>query len=417
MGKRTSRRRFLETTSLLGATSLLSKSGVSLTEEILGSNLGVDWEAVRSQFPITNWKKIYLNSGSAGVLPIQVSDHLVELIRYVSTQAPYQIWNEWQEIKQSNLSRLGKLIDAKSTELQVVRNATEALNMIITGLTIPEGSEVIITNNAYPFAVNAWRRKAAKENFQIKEIEITLPLSDDGVVERFQEAVSPKTSIIHTTFITHREGHIMPIKRLVDLAHKNNAEIVVDGAHVVGHVNVSLKKLGCDYFASSLHKWLNAPHGTGLIYVSEKNIASLEGHLSSYPHSSSTMNKFEEIGTRCWANEIGISAALDFHDALGKDVKEERLHELKSYWVDQLTDIAGIQMHTTKEQSCAVATFSVDGKSSGQIVKILDQEYDIHAKPVSSSWGKGVRVSPNIFTRKSELDQLVEAITHMSMAK
>jgi len=137
MGKRTSRRRFLETTSLLGATSLLSKSGVSLTEEILGSNLGVDWEAVRSQFPITNWKKIYLNSGSAGVLPIQVSDHLVELIRYVSTQAPYQIWNEWQEIKQSNLSRLGKLIDAKSTELQVVRNATEALNMIITGLTIP----------------------------------------------------------------------------------------------------------------------------------------------------------------------------------------------------------------------------------------------------------------------------------------
>jgi len=417
MADRTSRRRFIETTSLLGATSLLSKSGLSLSKGILGGSEGVDWEAVRSQFPITNWKKIHLNSGSAGLLPTQVSDHLVELIKYISTRAPYEVWNEWQEIKLSNLSRLAELIDAKPTELQVVRNTTEALNMIITGLTIPKESEVIITNNAYPFAVNAWKRKAAKENFNIKELEITLPLSDDEVARRFQEALSTKTSIIHTTYMTHREGHIMPVKRLTDLTHKHGAQIIVDGAHVVGHIDVSLKEVGCDYFASSLHKWLNAPLGTGLLYVSEKNIASIEGHLSSYPHSSSTMNKFEEIGTRCWANEIGISAALDFHYELGADIKAKRLHELKTYWMGRLTNIAGVQMHTSIDQSCAVATFSIDGMSGGEIAKILDNEHDIHTKPVSNLWGHGVRISPNIFTKEVELDKLVEAIAQMSKTK
>ena len=414
MASRSSRRRFLETTSLLGVTSLLSKAGISYTEEIIGSS-GVNWEAVRAQFPITSWDKIHLNSGSAGVLPSQVSDHLVDLIRYMSTRAPYEVWDEWQDTKQANLDRLAKLIGAKPSELQVVRNTTEALNMIITGLSIAEGSDVIITTNAYPFAVNAWKRKATKENFNIIEVEITLPKSDDEVVKIFQDAITPNTSIVHVTQMTHREGHIMPVRRLVDLAHQQAAQVVVDGAHVVGQINVDLHELGCDYFASSLHKWLNAPLGTGLIYVSEEHLSSLEGHLSSYPGSSDSMDKYEHIGTRCWANEIGITAALDFHEAIGGEAKRQRLDELKRYWVDRVADLASVHMHTTIEQSCAIATFSIDDYKAGQILKVLDEEYDIHAKSVSSTWGSGVRISPNIFTNEGELDQLISAIRKIAI--
>ena len=197
------RRNFLESTSLIGASSLLTKVGLGFPKDIHRVGEGVDWEAVRSHFPISNWSKIHLNSGSAGVMPQQVSDHLLDLIKYASSRAPYEVWDEWQEIKQSNLARLANLIDATPTELQVVRNTTEALNMIISGLSIDEGSDVIITNNAYPFALNAWKRKAAKEKFNVIEVEITLPMSEDEVANIYQDAITPSTvSYTHLTLPT-----------------------------------------------------------------------------------------------------------------------------------------------------------------------------------------------------------------------
>jgi len=410
-----SRRQFLRNASWLGASPLFAHMATEAST-FRHKDGTIDWESVRADFPISNWKKIHLNSGSAGVLPKPVSDNLVELVRYITSKAPYEVWNEWQDIKQSNLTRLAHLVDCKSSELQVVRNTTEALNMIITGLDISQDAEVILTSNAYPFAVNAWKSKSKKDGFSVKQLDISLPLSDEAILEYFKKAITSNTEVIHISHITHQQGHIMPVKKLTKLAHEHGIQIVVDGAHVVGQIEFSLADVGCDYFASSLHKWLNAPLGTGLIYVSEKNIDQLAGHLSSYEESASSMDKYEQLGTRCWANEIGISAALDYHDSLGVRNKQDRLHHLKSYWMSRAKEITGVKMHTWEDHSCAVSTFSIKGVKNGQVLKFLDKEFNIHAKMAGGLWGDGIRVSPNIFTRESELDTFVQALFKISKA-
>ena len=370
------------------------------------------WQELRELFPISRWEKIQFNSGSAGVMPSPIQDHLIELIQYVNSKAPYQVWSEWQPIKQENLSRLGKLIGSNSESLQIVRNTTEALNMVIYGLPLTKGDSVVICEHDYPFAKNAWLNRQQRDGIVLKHIEFQLPDSDEEIISAYANAIDASTKVIHITHMTHRQGHIMPVKALTEMAHEQGVEVVVDGAHVVGQIDVDLEEIQCDYFASSLHKWLNAPLGTGLLYVKPGKVESLFNHPSSNLDAYNSMNKYEHIGTRCWANEICISAALDFHEFIGHRAKTERLRELKKYWMHQVEEIPNVHFHTNMDDhhSCAVASFSIEGFSGGKITKLMDREYNIHAKSVGGRWGSGVRISVNVFTDFNDLNQLSSAI-------
>lgn len=411
-----SRRQFVKGASMFGLAinwpSLISKLPMSDPRNAES----VDWGQVRDLFPISTWEKIHLNSGSAGVMPTPVQDHLIELIKKVNSKAPYEVWGEWQEIKMSNLSRLAEMTNCDHKELQIVRNTTEALNMIIYGLDLDGGDEIVMGQQDYPFAKNAWQNRAKRDGVIIKEVDLQIPAKDEEILAAYDAVITDKTKVVHITHITHREGHIIPVKKLTTLAHGKGAQVVVDGAHAVANINLDFKDLDCDYFASSLHKWLNAPLGTGLLYVKEEKIKDLYNHPSSNLDAYDSMNKYEHLGTRAWANEIGIAAALDFHEALGHDNKLNRLQELKEYWTGQLEDVDNLKLKTWIEPrySGAVATFSLDNISNGKIRNSLNKDYNIHAKSVGGKGGGGIRVSPNVFTTKEELDQLVFAIRKMS---
>lgn len=411
----TSRRGFVKGLSIIGISSAWSDLLADIHSKI-NTNDGIDWNEVRSQFPIVGWSKMQFNSGSAGVMPLQVRDYLIELIHYINTKAPYKVWGEWQQLKKSNLNRLAQMVGCNSGELQVVRNTTEALNMIIYGLRVTKGDEVIIAGHDYPFARNAWLNRSQREGIVLREITLDLPGSDKKIINAYQSAISEKTKAIHITHMTHRQGHIMPVKELTEMAHDSGVEVIIDGAHVVGQIAVDLHHTGCDYYASSLHKWLNAPLGTGLLYIRNEKINQLYNHPSSNLDASESMDKFEHLGTRAWMNEIGVSAALDFHELIGAETKLSRLQDLKEYWTGRVQTTPGVILHTKIEpsHSAAVATFSIDGYSGGQLTKILDQEYDIHAKSVGGKWGSGVRISVNVFTNIKELDRLVTAIHEIS---
>ena len=274
----TSRRSFVRNLSLLGL-SLNWKRSLAGLQAQFNTSAGIDWEAVRHQFPVSQWDMIHFNSGSAGVLSIPVRDYLLDLITYVNSKAPYEVWSEWQPIKKENLARLANLLSCSSQSLQVVRNTTEALNMIIYGIPLKEGDEVIISEHEYPFAKNAWLNRQQRDRIQVRSIEFDLPGSNQQIIDAYANAIGAATKVLHITHMTHRQGRILPVKEIVQLAHSRGVEVVVDGAHVVGHIPVDLGELECDYFASSLHKWLNAPHGTGLLYVHPDKIAR--------PHESS----------------------------------------------------------------------------------------------------------------------------------
>jgi len=411
-----SRRSFVKELSLLGVASLGWDAVLERLDRDINMPSGINWKAVRDLFPITSWDKINFNSGSAGVMPRPVQDHLIELIKYINTKAPYQVWGEWQEIKKENLRRLAALVGSHEQELQVVRNTTEALNMIIYGLSLKSGDEVVIGSHDYPFARNAWHNRARRDGLEIKEVELNIPDSDEEIIAAYSSLLSERTKVVHLTQMTHRQGHIMPVKTLSRLAHTHGSEVVVDGAHVVGQIDVDIKDMDCDYFASSLHKWLNAPLGTGLLFVKKNRIQELHPHLSSYMYAMESMEKYEHLGTRAWANEIGISAALDFHEMIGTSNKSNRLQMLKEYWAGQVSELSNVHLHTwtNADYSAAVATFSIDEIKAGEITKILSKDFDIHAKTVRGHWGDGVRISVNIFTNYKDLDRLIQAITEIS---
>ena len=162
------RRKFVSHIPLIGA--VLSQWNVdwTLTKESIIGTSGVNWDEVRNLFPVSKWDKIHFNSGSAGVMPLPVQDHLIDLIKYMNQRAPYEAWNDWQVIKKENLTRLAHMLNTTAEEIQVVRNTTEALNMIIYGLPLEADDEVIVAEHDYPFALNAYENRATKDKIKIK---------------------------------------------------------------------------------------------------------------------------------------------------------------------------------------------------------------------------------------------------------
>lgn len=386
---------------------------LSPLESIAAGSDGDFWSEVRGLYPIVDWEYIHFNSGSAGVMPRPVLDYQREMILRMNSMAPYQAWVQWQPIKKKTLGRLEQLIGASDGSTQIMRNTTEALNTIITTMPLDSGDEIIVARHDYPFALNAYRHRADRDGATVVQLDLDLPLSDDEIVHHYEQAITDGTRYIHLTAMTHREGHILPVKRLTDMAHEHGVQVVVDGAHTIAHYPIDLTDWGVDYFATSLHKWLQAPHGNGLIYVRPDRLAGLRPFSSCMSGVEGTMDQYEHMGTRAFNQEIGIDAALDYHDWLGFDRKMDRLHELRAYWTDRLSNVSGIVWHTdlAGQKYGAIASFSINGKSSGAIKGALKKEHSIHVKTVGiKPKTSAVRISVDTFTSFEELDRLVEAI-------
>lgn len=406
------RRQFLQTSALTSLATLLNiSSGCTLTS-LLNAEQEVDWAAVRSQFPVVEWEYTHFNSASAGQMPLPVEEHLITLIRQMNRIPPYEAWSIWQATKQQNLNRLANLLQVSSQELQIVRNTTEALNMVISGLPLKAGDQVLYSEHDYPFAKNSWQQRAKRDGIELIEVKHPLPASPEVIVAAYGKVMTPNVKIIHCTHITHATGHIMPVAAISELAHQQGAQSLVDGAHSLGQIEVDLTSINCDYFASSLHKWLNAPYGTGLIFAKEEHIPQLANYPSAYPSAYDSMNKYEQIGTRAFHQEIGVAAALDFHDTIGFSAKFARLQQLKKYWTEQLLDLKQFTFLSklNPEEGAAITSFCVENEHQRELKKRLKEEYGLHTKSVRVNQKAGIRISVNIFTDYSELDRLVEAI-------
>lgn len=410
-----SRRRFLKNTSL-GAFYLpiLEKFHSKLRSS--HSDEGIDWEIIRSQFSIIHWDKINFNSGSAGVMPIPVQDHLIDLMKMMNSMAPYEAWSSWQEVREDSLFRLSQLLNAGQDEIRIVRNTTEALNNIIYSLKLNRGDEIIAARHDYPYALNALENRMLRDGIIIKYVDVLLPAETRTVIEAYKSLVSSKTKAILVTHISHREGHIFPIKELAEITNIKDIRLLVDGAHSFAHIPVNLKDLGCDFYATSLHKWLNAPHGNGLLYIRKEQTSELHSFPSSPLDQKGDIKMYDHLGTRAFYDEIGISASLDFNNHIGLDLKYDRLMELKAYWTAAVKKNPKVQFHTLleKQYSGAIVTFSIEGVAADQVLRKLSDDHNIHAKTVSAAWGSGIRITPNIYTNTSELDRLINGINHIS---
>ena len=268
--------------------------------------------------------------------------------------------------------------------------------------------------------INAWRQRAQRDGIVYNQISFQFPIeNDEEIVAGFEKAITPKTKIIHITHIINWIGQILPVKKITDMAKKHGIETIVDGAHSFGLLDYNIPDLGCDYYGTSLHKFLSAPIGSGMLWIKKEKIEKIWPLVCNDKPNGTDIRKFETLGTRSFPIEQGIGEAVNFQNGIGSKRKEERIRYLKNYWATRVQNIPKVKIHTSfkDEYACAICGVSVDGMTPGELDSALFSNYKIHTVGIVWENISCVRITPHVYTRIQELDKLVMAIDTIAKKK
>ncbi len=371
------------------------------------------WNFIREQYTVSS-NVTNLNNGGVSPQPKPVQDAHIRFYQYCNEAPSYYMWRILDQGREPLRAKLAELAGCSPDELAINRNTTEGLNTIIFGLNLKAGDEVVLTRYDYPNMMNAWKQREKRDGIKLVWIDLELPMeSDEAFLKKYEAAITPKTKLVHITHMINWTGQVQPARKIADLAHSKGCEVLVDASHSFVHVDHKISDLNCDYYATSLHKWLCAPFGTGFMYIKKEKIKDVWALLSAVEPDGADIHKFESLGTRSFAAEMAIGNALDFHYLLGAKRKEERLRFLKNYWCEKALKIPKFKLYTSlkPEYSCAIATFGIEGWKPADIDSKLFELKKIHCTTVNHENVHGVRITPHVYTSLRDLDRLVEAIT------
>jgi selenocysteine lyase/cysteine desulfurase len=370
------------------------------------------WHLIRQAYTVSP-NVINLNNGGVSPQPLVVQDALDRYNRYANEAPTYYMWQVMDQNREPLREKLADLAGCSPEELAINRNATEALDTVIFGLSLQKGDEVVLTKQDYPNMINAWKQRETRDGIRLKWINLELPLeNDDLIVRQFTEQFTPRTKVVHITHIINWTGQILPVRKIADEARRRGIEVLVDAAHTFAHLDYKIYDLGADYWGTSLHKWLSAPFGTGLLWVKKEKIKALYPLIPHHEPQSDNIRKFEALGTRSFPTEMATGQALDFHNMIGTKRKQDRLHYLKNYWVEKCLQFPNFKINTSlkPEYACAIAHFSIQGMKSEDISARLFNQFKIHTVAINWENISGVRVTPHVYTSLKDLDKLVKAI-------
>ena len=376
------------------------------------------WSTIQRGYSV-NPDIINLNNGGVSPAPIVVQE-AVERYNQLSNEGPsYYMWQILDQGREPLRQKLAALAGAKPGEIAIDRNSTEALNTIIYGIPLQAGDEVIGTKQDYPHMIEAYRQRTERDGIVYKQISFDFPIEDDdAIVKAYEQAITPRTKLIHVTHMINWVGQTMPVAKISDMAHAHGIEVLADGAHSFGLIDFKIPDLRCDYFGTSLHKFLSAPIGTGMMWIREDHIEKVWPLVcASNPHSTD-IRKFEDIGTRSFPLEQGIGEAINFHEGIGSRRKQERIFYLKNYWSTRVQSMPKVKLHTSlqPEYSCAIGGVSIDGMTPAQVSGALFDRWKIHTVGIVWENISCVRITPHVYIRPADLDTLVSAIGELAKA-
>lgn len=378
-----------------------------------------DFWATVSQAFISSPNLLNLNNGGVSPQPVAVQD-AIDRYNRMSNEAPaYYMWRTLGNLRDSVRSKLANLAGTKPSEIAIVRNSTEALEALILGLDLNSGDEFLTTDQDYPNMMNALHQRERREGIVIKKIKVPVPTTSlDEITRRYEEAITPRTKAILMCHVINLTGHIQPVRAVADIARRRGIPLICDGAHSFAALDFKIPDLGADYYGTSLHKWLCAPFGSGMLYVKEDKIGNVWSLFGSPEEDKDKIAKFEHIGTRSFPIELGIGHAIDFHNQIGSVRKEARLRYLKDYWAQQVKVMPGVFFNTSlkREHSCGIANFGIEGMEATDLAGKLLRDYDIFTVAIDHEDVKGIRVSPHIYTTLKDLDRFVEAVDEIARA-
>ena len=427
------RRRFIQQVSLLaGAFSTNSlfnqlhaesfENAIQNKKHLSASALASDedyWSIIQQSYTV-NPNIIILNNGGVSPAPRIVQEALDRYNKLCNEGPSYYMWRILDMGREPLRQKLADLAGCNAEEIAINRNSTEALNTIIYGLNLKTGDEVIGTKQDYPNMIQAYKQRVLREGIVYKQISFNFPIEDDEtIVKEFEKNITPKTKIIHVTHVINWVGQIMPVKKIADMAHKYGIEIVCDAAHSFGLLDYKIPDLHCDYFGTSLHKFLSAPIGSGMMWIKKEKIEKIWPLTCNGEPQSSNIRKFETLGTRSFAIEQAIGEAVNFQNGMGSKRKEERIRYLKNYWAEKVKDIPKVKLHTSLKPAyaCAICGVSIDGMKPQELDAALMNDYKIHTVGIVWENISCVRVTPHVYTTLKDLDKLVKAIEEIASRK
>ncbi len=416
---------FRKSLGLAGAASLASISAKAMGEDISDALFSLNkvspemavadedlWSRISQAYTVSP-NILNLNNGGVSPQPKVVQD-AVDRYYHLSNEGPsYYMWQIVDKGREPLRRKLADLAGVSGEEVAVNRNTTEALGNFTWGLEMKRGDEIVMTKQDYPSMINGWKQREMREGIKINWINLALPIdNDDVVLKAYIDATTSKTKIWHITHLMTWTGQILPAAKLCAEARKRGIATILDAAHSFAHIDYKISDIGCDFFGTSLHKWLCAPFGTGMIYVKKDQIGKIWPLFATDKPQSTDIRKFEALGTRSFAPEQAIGQAIDFHNAIGSRRKQERLHYLKLYWCNEVTKNPRVKLHISlkPEYSCALGTFSVDGITPAEVSSKLFADYQIHTTSIAWENVNAVRVTPHVYTTTKDLDRLIEAV-------
>ncbi len=332
----------------------------------------------------------------------------------LSNEAPvYTMWQMLEPQVESVRRSLAREFGCDPEEMAITRNASEGLEAVQLGLDLKPGDEVLTTTHDYPRMLTTWRQRERRDGIVLKTISFPFPPpSLDALAECFERAVTPRTKVILVCHMTNLTGQVFPVKRICRMARERGIETIVDGAHAFAHFPFKHEDLDCDYYGTSLHKWLFAPHGTGFLYVRRSKIGKVWPLMAAEKRQDEDIRKFEEIGTHPAANHNAIAEALVFHAGIGAERKAERLRYLRDRWMKRLAASPRVRIHTSFDpaMSCAIGNVQIEGVDTEKLGKHLFDTRRIIVVPIKHPEFEGLRVTPCVYTTPDEVDQFAEAM-------
>jgi selenocysteine lyase/cysteine desulfurase len=378
------------------------------------------WREIQFAFTLDR-SLINLNNGNQCPSPTVVHEACKRYMDY-SNQAPAYHRALIERNIETARRRLAEEFGADPEELAITRNASESLQIAQNGLDLKPGDEVITTEQDYGRMLTTWDQRARRDKITVTRLDFPCPTTQADLLERFERAITPRTKVLHFCHITNQSGQLFPVRDLSRLARQRGITTIVDGAHALGHFPFKLRDLEMDFYGVSLHKWLLAPLGTGLLYVRRDRIASTWPLQAAPERRDTDVRKFEEIGTSPAATKAAISEAIAFQQAIGIERKAARLRYLTLRWANELKKDARIKLHSSLEpgQTWGLAVVSIDGVDSNKLVPYLWDKYRIvitsvgheNVKTPSLTY-RGLRVTPNIYTPLEEIDTFVNAMRNV----
>ncbi len=416
------KRRFIKSLGALSFSPLISASELSAYRPIsktlpVINNEDELWKTVRSHFTLKD-EYINLESGYYNIIPNPVLEHFINHVKHVNIEGSFYMRNDLNKNKDRVTSELATIVGSTPDQIAITRNATESLDLVISGFPWKKGDEAIYAKQDYGTMKEMFEQISSRYGVINKIISVpNHPKNDEEIVSLYESQISSKTKLIMVCHMINITGQILPIKKICEMAHSYGVEVMVDGAHCVGHFDFSIDDFNCDYYGSSLHKWLATPLGAGLLYVNKNKTHKIWPLLANGNTNKSDIKRLNHIGTHPVHTDLAISNSIDYLKWIGIERKENRMRFLQRYWSDKLRNVKNVIVNTPLDidRSCGIGNVGLTNISPSKMEDLLFKKYKIFTVAIDYANVKGCRISPNIFTTTKELDSFVEAVKELSL--